>query len=126
MMNNEMNNRVIATFMGWELVNINDEPEDPDFDCWVFKNKFTGQSDSGIDGQFYNKDSTLPFDADWTLLMGVVEKLEESGYEIDIFGKCVEVSFGPDETHIVDMKGKTKMEAVYNACAHIINKDMWS
>lgn len=126
MTNNESGNRMIATFMGWELVNINDEPADPDFDCWVFKNKLTGAVDSGIDAQIYNKDSTLPFDTDWRLLMQVVERLEESGYEIDIFGKCVEVSFGPDETHIVDMKGKTKMEVVYNACLRVIKEDMWS
>jgi hypothetical protein len=36
------------------------------------------------------------------------------------------VSFGPDETHILDLKGKTKMEAVYNACVKVIQQDMWS
>jgi hypothetical protein len=122
----EAGNKTIALFMGWQLVNINDEPTDSDFDCWVFKNKLTGVSDSGIDGQFYNENSTLPFDTDWNLLMGVVEKLEESGYEIDIFGKCIDVSFGPDETHILDLKGKTKIEAVYRACVDIIIKDTWS
>jgi hypothetical protein len=126
MIDNEASNKIIALFMGWELVNINDEPEDSDFDCWVFKNKLTGAVDSGIDAQIYNKNSTLPFDTDWKLLMEVVEKLEESGYEIDIFGKCVEVSFGPDETHILDLKGKTKIEAVYNACVKVIQQDMWS
>jgi hypothetical protein len=78
-------NKLIAEFMGWELVNINDEPEDEDFDCWVFRNKITGQSDSGIDAQIYNKNSTLPFHADWNLLMTAVEKcvseIQGMGYD---------------------------------------------
>jgi len=67
-------NKLIAEYMGWELININDEPADPDFDCWVFRNKITGQSDSGVDAQIYNKNSTLPFNEDWNLLMPVVHK----------------------------------------------------
>ena len=72
-------NKLIGTFMGWELVNLEEDEEDDDFACWVFKNKSTGAMHTGIDAEFYNKDSFLPYNLDWRLLMEAIDKIESIG-----------------------------------------------
>lgn len=115
-------NKLIADYMGWELVNISDEPEDEDFDCWIFKNKETGRVDSGIDGQFYNKNSTLPFDTNWNLLMTAVEKciLEIEGMGYDARG-----SWLPEHGYVSSvylLKIHTPINIVWEEVAKHINR----
>jgi len=57
----------------------------------------------------------LKFHSDWNWIMEVVEAIEKSGYEIDIFSNCVEICDTPDENYITEAIGKTKKEAVVNA-----------
>lgn len=120
-------NKLIAEFMGWELVNINEEPEDEDFDCWVFKNKETGYMDSGVDGQFYNKNSTLPFNTDWNLLMSAVDKIEDKG-QVLLFGeikgtqKVLKFHSQPWHCFGSDKFPITKKQAVYEAVIDMIKK----
>ena len=115
-------NKIIADYMGWELVNINDEPEDEDFDCWVFKNKETGHMDSGIDGQIYNKNSTLPFDTDWNLLMPVVEKCV---FEIESMGYDKRGSWLPEHGYVSNvylLKIHTPKDIVWQEVINHINR----
>ncbi len=75
---NADNRRLIADFLGWELVNISDEPEDKDFDCWVWRNRFGGVGYDGLDAGGYTENDTMPFHTSWDLLMTAVEKIEEA------------------------------------------------
>jgi hypothetical protein len=122
----EIGNKIIGNFMGWEVVNINDEPEDADFDCWVFRNKLTGESDSGVDAQFYTKYSVLPFDEDWNLLMGAVQKIEDRG-QILLFNeiddqRVVKFHSRPRYGYGSEKFKDTKIQAVFQAVVEIIER----
>lgn len=119
-------NKIIGDFMGWELVNINDEPEDSDFDCWIFKNKITGECNSGVDAQFYVKESILSFNEDWNLLMGAVQKIEDGG-QILFFeeigdSRVVRFHSRPSYGFGSEKFKDTKIKAVFQAVVEVIQR----
>lgn len=76
-------NKLIQDFMGWELINLDEDFEDDDEGCWVFKNKETGYLNSGYEGFFYNKDSIKTFNT-WNELKPVIDKCFKELKELGI------------------------------------------
>ena len=65
---------------------------------------------------------SLQFHSDWNWLMEVVEKIESLKFSV-LIGKnnCViEQTFGKESLNLGLIKGKDKIEAVYNACLEFI------
>jgi len=97
------NNKIIAEFMEWKVVN--DELLD-------HKGLFVQYSDE-----------PLKFHSDWNWLMEVVEKIESLGYGMDIQTLGVHVNtfegtkFRYNRLFLCE---KSKIEAVYNACLEFI------
>jgi hypothetical protein len=68
------------------------------------------------------RNEELLFHSDWNWLMEVVEKIESLKFSI-LIGKntCViEQTYGKIALNLGVSKGKTKIEAVYNACVEFI------
>lgn len=124
MINYDLGNKIIAEFMEWELINLSDEPDDieGEFDCWVFKNKLTGYMDSGQDSQIYNKDSTLPFDKDWNLLMEAAQKCIKEMSDSGIKGRG---DWTPEHGYVSDlwsMKLNNPIELVWSEVVKYIKR----
>lgn len=120
-------NKIIAKFDGWELINLNtDDPEDSDFDCWIFKNKITGQVKTGHDMWGYNSESTLDYDSDWNMLMSIVDKIEQTNTiqmfdnECCIFQNTTPLT-GNLNNKIIMFSGIDKQEAVFKAIISFID-----
>ena len=99
----ETNNKIIAEFMGATLTK----------DLQIMYPVYEGDSS-------YVKD--LKYHLDWNWLMEVVEKIESLKFSV-LIGKnnCViEQTFGKESLNLGLIKGKDKIEAVYNACVTFI------
>lgn len=100
----KVNNRELQKLLGWELINLNEDPADEDYDLWIFKNKHTKDTWSGGDSSYINKDDTLPFDCDWCWLMSAfvyVNNMEEGyglKYNID---QCQVILYVSGEPKII-------------------------
>ena len=97
------NNKIIAEFMGATLTK----------DLQIMYPVYEGDSS-------YVKD--LKYHLDWNWLMQVVEKIESLKFSV-LIGKnnCViEQTFGKESLNLGLIKGKDKIEAVYNACLEFI------
>lgn len=106
-MNIIKSNRLIAEFMGLELLN------SPSWQEYYITRTSTS-------GYITHK---LEYHTNWQRLMPVVEKIESSYHcEIDIFGNCVELSTLPDEKLIIETVGQSKIDAVYKSVVEFLEK----
>lgn len=108
------NNKIIAEFMGMK------------------ENSFTGAF-KNVDNKFLFP-SELVYHSDWNWLMEVVEKIEGlefypknstcigfDSFEIEINKNRCDITRYGDFTHLLlQGQGKTRIEAVYNACIEFI------
>ena len=99
------NNKIIAEFMGYKK----NTPSKDFFQHPTEKNR-------------YDRIEFLSYNLDWNWLMEVVEKIESLKFSV-LIGKnnCViEQTFGKESLNLGLIKGKDKIEAVYNACVTFI------
>ena len=107
------NNKIIAKFMGFEIKNkINYVPPS-------LPNCMKNAEHLKVD-----KSENLPFHNDWNWLMEVVEKIESILPDDSIitieYKNCFIPVLDDEEPFTIEGGGKTKIEAVYNACLEFI------
>lgn len=76
-----------------------------------------------IDKNGNHKDECYNYDCNWNWLMEVVEKVEKQGFDFAIYtGACVSIINTKDFPYeeIINLNGSSKIEAVYNACFEFI------
>lgn len=108
-MNTTENNKIIAEFLG--------ESKQPyEFSQFGYMTLSGDWKDTFFVEQ-------LKFHSNWNWLIEVVEKIESLKFSV-LIGKntCViEQTFGKTSLNLGVIRGKDKIEAVYNACAEFIN-----
>ena len=102
-------NKIIATFMGWKVSKLHHE-----FNVCDEENQIWS------DGKNARMLSSLKYHSDYSLLMAVVEKIEESGYTVKIEGKsCTIVPNTPPLWVIVKVE-KNKKESIHEAVIELL------
>lgn len=107
-MKTEENNKLIASFLGWE--------KDTE-DSYILPDN--------LSDPFYKIDTRyiLEFDTDWNWLMEVVDKIESLGYGFNITigdATVLQNHSAIYSTLIYRIDGTKKLEAVYKTCVEFI------
>ena len=125
-------NNLIAEFMGWKLhcYNPSEQKSDRVYEFHLYNE--SGEvidTDFGGDSWCWNEGDTLPFHAQWNLLMPVVEKIESLGCIVEIWlslGKgcrIIKGSFKNPTITIANTESNSTIDAVYEAVIEFIK---WS
>ena len=140
----EENNKIIAEFMNFpKITNVRDSESGKYYDYWLPNNfnlilEQEIQIESNNGWGLVHQDCVfvrdLIFHSDWNWLMEVVEKIEGlefypknstcigfDSFEIEINKNRCDITRYGDFTHLLlQGQGKTRIEAVYNACIEFI------
>ena len=110
-MNTTENNKLIAEFMGLKPKNI--------FGYWGISKDHVSVNCKTEAEAFESFCKSTKYHSDWNWLMQVVEKIEISGYylQIDSIG-CI---ISKNNIDLVTVNSRTKIDAVYTACVEFIN-----
>ena len=130
----ETNNKIIAEFMNFpKITNVIDSESGKYYDYWLPNNfnlileqeiQIESNNGWGLVHQDYVFVRDLIFHSDWNWLMEVVEKIESILPDDSIitieYKNCFIPVLDDEEPFTIEGGGKTKIEAVYNACLEFI------